>query len=61
MLNWDEYSKEDNIALPSVTEALVVETPAPAQQVAEPAPVAIKEDGPENYASKAIEEGSRAQ
>ena len=61
MLNWDEYNKEENTAPPSVTTESVTKTPAPVQQVAEPAPVVTQDQGPDNYSSKTIEEGSRAQ
>ena len=58
MLNWDEYNKEENTAPPSVTTESVTTTPAPVQQVAEPAPVETQDLGPDNYSSKTIEEGS---
>ena len=43
MLNWDEYNKEENTAPPSVTTESVTKTPAPVQQVAEPAPVVTQD------------------
>ena len=61
MLNWDEYSKEENAAPLSVTTETVTATPAPVQQVVEPAPVVAQDEGPDNYSSKVIEEGSRAE
>ena len=61
MLNWDEYSKEENTAPPSVTTETVTATPAPVQQVVEPTPVVAQDEGPDNYSSKVIEEGSRAE
>ena len=61
MLNWDEDSKEENTAPPSVTTETVTATPAPVQQVVEPTPVVAQDEGPDNYSSKVIEEGSRAE
>ena len=61
MLNWDEYSKEENTAPPSVITETVTATPAPVQQVVEPTPVVAQDEGPDNYSSKVIEEGSRAE
>ena len=48
MYNWDEYNKEENTAPPSVTTESVTKTPAPVQQVAEPAPVVTQDQGPDN-------------
>ena len=61
MLNWDEYSKEENTTPPSVVTEPVTTTSASVQQVAETTPVVAKDEGPEDYSDKIIEEGSRAE
>ena len=58
MLNWDEYNKEDQIAPPSATANI---PPAPAEQKAAVEPQVTETQKAEEYATKTIEEGSRAE
>ncbi len=58
MLNWDEYNKEEQIAPPSATANI---PPAPAEQKAAVEPQVTETQKAEEYATKTIEEGSRAE
>ena len=58
MLNWDEYNKEEQIAPPSATANI---PPAPAEQKAAVEPEVTETQKAEEYATKTIEEGSRAE
>ncbi len=58
MLNWDEYNKEEQIAPPSATTNI---PPAPAEQKAAVEPEVTETQKAEEYATKTIEEGSRAE
>ena len=58
MLNWDEYNKEEQIAPPSATANI---PPAPAEQKAVVEPQVTETQKAEEYATKTIEEGSRAE
>ena len=58
MLNWDEYNKEEQITPPSATANI---PPAPAEQKAAVEPQVTETQKAEEYATKTIEEGSRAE
>ena len=58
MLNWDEYNKEEQIAPPSATANI---PPAPAEKKAAVEPEVTETQKAEEYATKTIEEGSRAE
>ena len=60
MLNWDEYNQEESKAPPSAN-VNKQPSPPPTQEAATEAPQAQEGDGPENYSSKTIEEGTRAE